>query len=172
MVHPTHGLCVPCPTGGICGPENITLPISQDGWWFSRENITIFYQCFPSSRSINGGVPDNCTLGYEGLRCGRCIEGYYRSKLICKKCNDRAITALTLILAVFFFIFVLIIVCIIFIITSTTVSQLTSYSITFGYWQILSTFTNLDINWPTFVDGTLSAAEASNFNVTFFMDLH
>jgi hypothetical protein len=167
MVHPTTGLCITCPIGAICSPENVTLPISQEGWWFSRENITIFYQCFPISRCINGGAPDNCTLGYEGLRCGRCIEGFYRSKLTCKRCNDKEITALTLLIAIFVVILVLIVVCVIFVITSTTVSQLTSYSIIFGYWRILSTFTNLDINWPSFVDGTLSAADASNFNVIF-----
>jgi hypothetical protein len=165
MVHPSLGICLDCPVGAICEGENVTLPLSQNGWWFSKENILIFYQCFPHSRCINGGSPDNCTIGYEGLRCGRCIEGYFRSKLTCKRCNDKEITALTLVIAIIVILLVLVVACIIFIITSTTISQLTSYSITFGYWQILSTFTNLDINWPSFVDGTLSAAEASNFNV-------
>jgi hypothetical protein len=164
MVHPTHGLCVSCPVGGICSPENVTFPISQEGWWFSRENITIFYQCNPKIRCLPES-PDNCTEGYEGLRCGRCTDGYYKSKLVCKKCNDRAITALTLVAAVIVAIMIMVVAAFFVVITSTKISQMTSISITFGYWQIISTFSALDLNWPTAVDGTLSAASATNFNV-------
>jgi hypothetical protein len=164
MVHPTHGLCVPCPAGAICGPENVTFPLSQEGWWFSRENITIFYQCNPRIRCLPDS-PDNCTEGYEGLRCGRCADGFYKSKLVCKKCNDRAITSLTLVAAIIVAFLVMIVAAFFVVITSTKISQMTSISITFGYWQIISTFSALDLNWPTAVDGTLSAASATNFNV-------
>eukprot|EP01080_Neovahlkampfia_damariscottae_P003708 gene3708-6597_t len=99
MVHPTTGICVDCPTGAICSPENVTFPKSQKGWWFSRENITIFYQCNPTERCLPDS-PDNCTIGYEGLRCGRCADGYYKSKLVCKECNERAITFITLAAAI------------------------------------------------------------------------
>jgi hypothetical protein len=166
MVHPTHRMCVNCPAGAICSPENVSLPISQSGWWFSRENITIFYQCLPASRCIPSS-PDNCTEGYEGLRCGRCANGYFKSKLICKKCNDRVITAITLVVSIIVVIAIIMFVAVFFVITSTKISQFASYSITFGYWQIISTFTTLDINWPSVVDITLSGAQASNFNFDF-----
>jgi hypothetical protein len=166
MVHPTHGMCVNCPVGAICSPENVSFPISQSGWWFSRENITIFYQCLPASRCLPFS-PDNCTEGYEGLRCGKCADGYFKSKLVCKKCNDRVITAITLVIAIVVVVAIILFVAVFFVITSTKISQFASYSITFGYWQIISTFTTLDINWPAVVDVTLSGAQASNFNFDF-----
>jgi hypothetical protein len=166
MVHPTHGMCVDCPIGAICNPENVTLPRSQEGWWFSKENITIFYLCHPKVRCLPD-TPDNCTEGYEGLRCGTCADGFYKSKLVCKKCNNREITALSLVLAAFLATLIMIIAGLFIFVTSTKMSQMTSISITFGYWQIISTFTAIDLKWPGAVEGTLSAASATNFNVIF-----
>eukprot|EP01080_Neovahlkampfia_damariscottae_P007654 gene7654-11974_t len=99
MVHPITKVCIDCPQGAICNPENVTLPKSQKGWWFSKVDVTIFYQCYPIERCLPDNA-DNCTVGYTDLRCGRCADGYYKSKLVCKKCNDSGITALLLIAAI------------------------------------------------------------------------
>eukprot|EP01080_Neovahlkampfia_damariscottae_P000770 gene770-9020_t len=96
LVHPKTNLCINCPEGAICNGENVTFPKSKKGWWFSKEDITIFYQCYPVERCLPD-TPNNCTVGYESIRCGVCQDGYFKSKLLCSKCNDIEITALTLV---------------------------------------------------------------------------
>jgi len=155
--------CFTCPEGGICEKENLTIPIAKPGYWYSNEDINSFYLCTPKE-SCGGGKEKNCTYQYNGLRCGYCSIGFYKSKNKCYQCGDVYSTILKLLILIFG----LLIFGIFLLITSTYYpSLLTSLSITISFWQVLSIISKYDIQWPWTIDTTLTAASTSNFNFDF-----
>eukprot|EP01080_Neovahlkampfia_damariscottae_P008548 gene8549-372_t len=82
--------CIPCPTGAVC-TYNTTEPIALPGYWNSKDNFHNFYACVPKE-SCPGGKPENCTIGYSGIRCGQCRDNYYKFRGKCGACGDPFLT--------------------------------------------------------------------------------
>ncbi|KAI9136092.1 hypothetical protein BKA69DRAFT_154614 [Paraphysoderma sedebokerense] len=46
-----------------------------------------FLPCIPAA-ACTGNLEYQCKIGYTGVRCGECTDGYYRLNGTCKKCNS------------------------------------------------------------------------------------
>jgi hypothetical protein len=154
--------CIDCPPGAFC-PFNSTIPLSLPGFWRSQDNFQNFYSCFPKE-SCGGFAPENCTAGYEGIRCGKCQTKYYKFRGKCAACGESwlvwirllgIVSLMALITGVFFAL------------SSAKVHHLASIAIAFSFWQVLSMFAKFDIQWPSLIGGTLTASSVSNFNTDF-----
>eukprot|EP01080_Neovahlkampfia_damariscottae_P001772 gene1772-541_t len=75
--------CVACPEGAYCG-VNTTQPLALPGYWNSKTNYFNFYACTPTV-SCGGHNPENCTSGYQGVRCGQCLNSWYKFR---GKCSE------------------------------------------------------------------------------------
>jgi hypothetical protein len=139
----------------------VTIPIAQIGYWFSLNNVSAFYKCYPAN-SCGGGSAENCTNGYSGQLCGRCITNWFKEKNKCVPCGPFAFILLKL-LIVGSFGFVLIL--IMFFISSNYPTLLTSLGIAIAYWQILSIIAKFDVEWPIGISNSLDASSASVFQV-------
>eukprot|EP01080_Neovahlkampfia_damariscottae_P003601 gene3602-6336_t len=87
--------CFECPVGGICTKTNLSIPTASPGYWYSLQDINSFYLCTPKV-ACGGGLAENCTKQYNGLRCGYCSVGYYKSKNKCYACGDAFTTVIKL----------------------------------------------------------------------------
>eukprot|EP01080_Neovahlkampfia_damariscottae_P003782 gene3782-6943_t len=67
-----HKKCITCPEGAFC-PFNTTEPLALPGYFNFKTNFVNFYSCLPKI-SCGGFSPQNCTEGYTGVRCGRCVD--------------------------------------------------------------------------------------------------
>ena len=164
--HDTHagafGKCIPCPKGAFCN-FNTTEPLALPGYWNSETNIQNFYSCIPKE-SCGGYSRANCTRGYKGIRCGQCVNTYYKFRNNCSECGDPGLIwlrligiggALAIVTAVFF------------VLSSAKVQHIASIAIAFSFWQVLSMFARFDIKWPSLIGGTLTASSVANFNTDF-----
>jgi hypothetical protein len=155
--------CITCPVGALCDNLNTTIPMAQKGYWNYKTNFHNFYLCKPKN-SCGGNGPENCTLGYKGIRCGQCITHWYKFRGECLQCDRTEITWLRLLA---FMSALAIVTGIFFVLSSTKVHHIASIAIAFSFWQILSMLARFDIKWPSLIGGSLSASSVSNFNVDF-----
>ncbi|KAL0483241.1 hypothetical protein AKO1_011551, partial [Acrasis kona] len=155
--------CAPCIDGAICDEYNMTIPKALPGFWHTKADPFNYVACFPSVACPGGGF-DQCALGYNNLSrvCGECERGYYKWQNACRQCTEGA--WYKLLLAVFG---LAVITIIFFGISSTKVTHLSSISIAFGFWQILSIFSSFDVQWPVTISDSLTAASLANFNIDF-----
>jgi hypothetical protein len=156
--------CKKCPEGGLCASKNMSVPIAKPGYWFSSSDINSFYKCTPSE-SCAGGGPSNCSKGYDGFLCGVCSPQFYKSKTRCHACTSDTYWKFFLTIAVVGILIVVLF--FLMLVASIKADHVASINIVFGFWQIISVFSSLDIHWPWVVDTTLSAASSSNFDVIF-----
>eukprot|EP01080_Neovahlkampfia_damariscottae_P008157 gene8157-12618_t len=61
---------------------NTTQPLAKYGYWNYENNYHNFFLCKPKS-ACPGGGPANCTIGYKGIRCGQCINRWYKFRGEC-----------------------------------------------------------------------------------------
>jgi hypothetical protein len=160
--------CLPCPTGGACLQTNTSYPQAQYGFWFEESDPFTFFRCFPA-KSCPGGGPRNCTFGYQGTNCGLCLsdltnpdQQFYKWRNSCEKCAPGAWWRALLVV-----IFVVVLTLAFFAFSSIKVSHISSISIGFSFWQIVSLFQKFDVNWPGVVSDSITAASVSNFNFDF-----
>lgn len=83
--------CMSCDhSAGFECPPNSSFPIVLEGFWrLSWRDIPFAHKCFPSdacSRFISSPKGSNCREGYDGVRCGKCVDGYYRGDSSCQPC--------------------------------------------------------------------------------------
>jgi hypothetical protein len=133
------------------------------GHWNYKENFHNFYLCKPKS-SCPGYGPENCTIGYKGVRCGQCIDHWYKFRGECRQCERTEITWLRLIALGGLFV---VVTGGFFALSSTKVHHIASIAIAFSFWQVLSMLARFDIQWPSLIGGSLTASSVSNFNVDF-----
>ncbi|KAL0487041.1 9 TM domain-containing transmembrane protein [Acrasis kona] len=157
--------CVSCLTGANCQGYNITIPNALKGFWHTAADPYNYVACYPAAACPGGaGGFDYCAPGYNNLSrvCGQCQNGFYKWQNACRECTPGAWYKLLLAgigLAVITVVF--------FAVSSTKVTHLSSISIAFGFWQILSIFSSFDVQWPTTVGDSLVAASLANFNIDF-----
>ncbi len=88
--------CETCPTGGDCNTQGILKPLP--GYWQSQLTSDVFYKC-PNSDACD---PDTvCKVGYEGVLCTLCSEGYFSiGQNVCSLCPDQSSNYLTVVFGV------------------------------------------------------------------------
>jgi hypothetical protein len=165
--------CTICPPGGSCPIYNMTYPLAAYGYW--NANYTgpgndrfVFFKCFPAE-ACPGGGPENCTFGYQGTNCGLCLNDpsstqtqFYKWQYKCQQCQEGTWWRLLL-----FILLIAGITVIFFVFSSIKITHLSSISIAFSFWQIISMFSHFDIQWPLAVSNTFTAASVTNFNTDF-----
>jgi len=123
----------------------------------SRSSCPSFLPCFPASACLGSNA---CKLGYEGLRCASCSDGYYKLNGSCVDCPDR-----TSALVLAFVVAAILSIVILYLAASkgivwTTANQAIDYA------QVLALMNRFAIAWPApIVSRWLSVASASFFNL-------
>jgi hypothetical protein len=158
-----HKKCITCPVGASCDNLNTTVPVAKFGYWNYKTNYHNFYLCKPKN-SCPGYSAENCTMGYRGIRCGQCMQQWYKFRGECRQCERTEITWLRLLGLSGAF---ALITGLFFALSSTKVQHIASIAIAFSFWQILSMLARFDIQWPSLIGGSLTASSVSNFNVDF-----
>ena len=103
--------CVNCATeepGASCpgGELYYDLAVALPGWY--RMNVSLLGKdraklCHPKRQATREACPaflpcdppgaclgaNECKVGYTGLRCGQCEDGYYKLQNSCRECPDR-----------------------------------------------------------------------------------
>jgi hypothetical protein len=155
--------CLVCKVGANCNRFNITIPDALPGYWHTGAKPYDYFKCYPATACLGGGY-NNCSAAYNPVSrvCGICQTGYYKWRNACEECTPNAWWKLLLALIIGGIITV-----VFFAISSAKASHLSSISIAFSFWQIISIFASFDINWPSFVSGSLTAASVINFNIDF-----
>jgi len=154
--------CIPCPVGSICNSTNTTGPVVAAGYWNSAASPYHFYKCFPQS-SCPGGAADTCTPGYSLINCGACSPGYYKWKNSCVVCGQDATFRFLLLIVLVFIVGALFL-----FFSSIKLSHISSISIAFSYTQIVSLFAKFDVKWPVAMDGAITGAALTSFEISFF----
>jgi hypothetical protein len=88
--------CTPCAAGAECSDPRTTfvsMP-ARPGYW-SVAGSPNFYACDAGAGACLGGSRDSgtrsaCALGYSGLLCSVCVDGYYASYGGCAPCPSGA----------------------------------------------------------------------------------
>jgi hypothetical protein len=160
--------CTQCPYGSVCPVTNMTYPLAAPGFWNSPDDRFVFFECFPAE-ACPGGGPANCSLGYVGTNCGLCLtsatndsQKYFKWQNKCQLCTSGAWWR-----AILFILFLGIVTLAFFGFASIKVSHLSSISIAFSFWQVISIFNNFDIIWPANIQNTFTLASIFNFNLDF-----
>jgi hypothetical protein len=157
----TYPFCIPCPHGAKCDSLNVSKPYPQKGFWNTAPDYYKIISCVPQD-ACPGEAYANCKHGYQGYACALCINGYYKWNKGCQSCGDYAFVRLLLVV-----LFVVIVGGIFVAFTSITASHISSLAIVSSFWQIIAVFNNFDVNWPTGVGNTFTAASVVNFNTDF-----
>eukprot|EP01156_Anaeramoeba_ignava_P010784 Anaeramoba_ignava/a480793_53.p1 GENE.a480793_53~~a480793_53.p1 ORF type:complete len:917 (+),score=259.65 a480793_53:298-3048(+) len=154
------GNCKECPEGGICDEAGITEPEVKAGYW-ADDNLN-FYHCDPFE-ACPGGAKGTCNsnLGYEGVMCSECSNGFYRISGRCEKCPANAKTRLI----IAFFLIMIFAIILLIIVRSQARSYFGSLSIAFSFFQILATLPKMNINWPPRLKNFMNSLTSFNFNV-------
>ncbi|KAJ5068582.1 g protein-coupled receptor-related [Anaeramoeba ignava] len=152
--------CKECPKGGICEYEGITEPEVKPGYWADAD--LNFYQCDPVE-ACPGGSKETCNtkLGYQGAICSECAPGFYKLSSRCYRCPTNAKKRL-IVAGLLFFLFVI---ALVIIAKSKARSYFGSLSISFAFFQILSTLPKMKIEWPSKIQSLLDNLTFFNFNI-------
>ena len=100
--------CEPCPIGGYCAGGSTFATIESDyKYWRSSGDSLTFYLC-NSASACPGGKPGTCGIGYTGVLCDSCENGYGKLLTSCSKCfNSYVVTVFFLFFTSLFALFLL-----------------------------------------------------------------
>ncbi|KAJ3446356.1 insulin-like growth factor binding proteinn-terminal [Anaeramoeba flamelloides] len=156
-------VCQTCPKEGICDTFNQHYPKPQDGYWQSKDYPDELHKCIiPSACPGREAEACNTESGYTGYKCTKCLQNFYQSDLQCEQCPGNANQRLALILIVIF----LILLVLLFLAQKAT-SYFGSFTINFSFLQILILIHELDIDWPTNINGAFQLFKPFNFDLDF-----
>lgn len=82
--------CLPCPVPGTECVLGNTITV-RPGWYVYGASEATGYKCAISEACVGGDWKfgnSNCAIGYEGILCGKCQQGYYRLQRKCASCKD------------------------------------------------------------------------------------
>ena len=68
---------------------NKTAP--KPGYWRSKPQSELYEPCIRPESCLGGDIEDpigKCEVGYQGILCADCADGYSRSGLDCNECPD------------------------------------------------------------------------------------
>jgi hypothetical protein len=144
---PPSGIpCKSCSKRGIMCPfENMTLPMVREGYY--RLNSDSARICLPKSscETTYLNVNTSCSVGYTGIGCSNCVDGYYRQELDCVYCPPVGYRILSVILLTGVLIFVL------SRLTSSNGRLSVELRIAIQSIQIVALYSRFLSNWPPFL---------------------
>lgn len=158
-------ICVECPEGAICSIDGSQPVYPKPGWWRSQDNVT-YLPCFPTI-ACPGDPFLQCLKGYEGTRCGRCSQGYYRFTNGCYKCGEEASNFQTI---MFVCIMVGVVVGSFFVFKISGSGKGPIFglvSILVNFIQTILLLRQMRLNWPEKLLQLLNWLSVINFNVEF-----
>ena len=154
--------CLVCDSNAICNGSNIVYP--KSGYWRSSNVSSDFIQC-PRIDSCLGGDADNpmgiCEIGYVGIVCANCESEYSSSgdDFECKLCPDKKANVIKIAFVLMFI--VIVVVLLVYSTFSSAGRSKSVYSIYFKimttHFQIISALSNIDFNWPTYINMVYSS---------------
>jgi hypothetical protein len=156
-------ICKACPVGGICSPDGSEEITNQDGFYY-MENGT-FEPCYPptacpAGRALNSTF--SCYEGFKGLKCATCATSpkkYYRFGNTCNLCPPTTVGKSDIIGAVCAGLIVLWA-----IIYYYRIVDWGFVTILVTYFQTVSTFFALKLEWPITVVDVLGYLSFFNMN--------
>ena len=165
--------CIPCPLGSFCAGK-WEYPLASSGFF----NLNSSYEAScPPSNSIEGRdvciVPCSpqtaclannlCSPGYLSIapyyRCNACANGYYKRASDCIRCPDSPYM-----LIVAFFLVILCLVGLGYVFQRFNIN-VAFVSIAVDYFQVISIFLQLDVQWPSSIKNLMYILSAFNFNL-------
>ena len=165
----TGPVCIDCPVGAECSQSGVYSPFTQSGYWPSDLNtaqLVVYLPCQPAGACAGGawGVsPDSlCTDGYTDRRCGTCASGWYKLNGACSSCPTTGSFWLTVML------YVLpsgVVITALLLLISKLRLEVTFFTIAINFFQLLSTFSAFQLNWPSPTHTLFSSVSFINFNV-------
>ncbi|KAI9137009.1 hypothetical protein BKA69DRAFT_69499 [Paraphysoderma sedebokerense] len=151
-------ICVDCPDGAQCSFDGRYLPFASKGYWQSSD---VFLPCSPES-ACPGEASQTCAPQYEGIRCGKCIAGYYRLGHECIPCSSNPMATALIIVACFvgfailFYIFFRVV---------QSGTGLGLASILVNFLQTILVIRDLQLKWTLTFHSVLNVLSFINFNV-------
>jgi hypothetical protein len=172
--------CVVCPSQAMCGGASFQ-PIPKRGFWCNMSfDPAVILDC-PQPSSCTGSIrpclPDEkcgainytlCGLGSRGKQCGLCSKGFYKDNTNCLKCsenNDRfwvvvgVMTGVSISGALF---------AVKVLKRKPPGALLAPASIGLAFWQTISLFKRIDLNWPTSLRTVLDIVGLFNANIDYW----
>jgi hypothetical protein len=168
-------LCVACPQGAFCNGSNED-PVALASWYMTNVSYTSSnapaecaarrvgdQQCFKplrcEPREACIGL-NFCKQGYEGFRCQKCIQGFYRIDGACERCPDNPwVTLVIIAVAILFFAFLAWIL-------NARQTNIAFIAIGVDYFQVLAIFARTrSVLWPASIKLIFRIASAFNLNI-------
>ena len=165
--------CLVCPIGSICSGQ-WKYPVALNGFFNLNSSYgascptsnmiegrdVCIVPCSPSSACIGNNL---CAAGYVSTlpyyRCNACAEGYYKRSSDCIPCPGSPY-----LLIVGFFLVILFLVGLGYVFQKYNVN-VAFVSIAVDYFQVISIFLQLDVQWPPSIKNLMYILSAFNFNL-------
>ncbi|KAI9136865.1 hypothetical protein BKA69DRAFT_79178 [Paraphysoderma sedebokerense] len=80
----SHRVCTECPNNANCSTNGLYAPIPNRGNWMSTNGVVL--SCV-SEKACPGTSDEMCGVGYTGIRCGDCSQGFYKLNKECLPCR-------------------------------------------------------------------------------------
>ena len=162
-------LCIDCPVGAECSQSGSYSPFTQTGYWPSDLNTpksAVYLTCLPSTACQGGpwgASPDSlCTAGYTDRRCGTCADGFYKLNGACSSCPSTGSFWLTVMVYVLPTSGIL---GLLLLLISKLRLEVTFFTIAVNFFQLLATFSQFQLDWPSPTHTFFSSVSFINFNV-------
>jgi hypothetical protein len=152
--------CEACPAGALCA-GGAEPAVAREGYWASNSLRNVFLACSPRD-ACPGGKAGACAPGYGGRLCSVCAPGYFRLNNLCNPCPRAAPT----ILVVFVLFSIGICVALIKAAGKRTKALSGTIAVSTKFFQVISIFGRIDVNWPKSVKDTIAVITAP-FNLKF-----
>jgi hypothetical protein len=138
---------------GAAGPDN---RCHSDRW--DRATCPYIVPCEPASACIGDNV---CAMGYTGMKCAKCMDGYSRSDGVCVQCDSNPWIMIAFLLlgaviaAVCYYIVVIML--------KINVGVI---SIGIDYFQVIGLFSSQKIPWPMAMKSLFSYLSVFSFDMS------
>ncbi|KAJ6253149.1 insulin-like growth factor binding protein [Anaeramoeba flamelloides] len=153
--------CQKCHEHGVCTKFNQQYPYPQLGYWGTSEDPTRLIKC-QVYNACPGYEMDKCNkeLGYTGIQCSECDDGFYKVDHRCKECPQNPNQPS------FLYFFILLLILVIFVVFTRKISRyFKSLTIVISFFQVLALIYQLKGIWPKGTDGTFQLFLPFNLNI-------
>ncbi|KAJ3436420.1 insulin-like growth factor binding proteinn-terminal [Anaeramoeba flamelloides] len=153
--------CEKCPENGICDQLNQQYPNPKEGYWSSKIAPLDLIKC-KIEDACPGNEIEKCNdeLGYTGIKCEECMEGFYKFEEQCLICPDNNWARLFIA-----FVLLLIFVLALIFIAKKGENYFGSLTILVSFFQIIVLFPKMYFNWPFKIQNFFKNFTFFNLNI-------